>query len=75
MLARRDGYGSAAASDDVARHIDELERELGEGPCVDAIEEEAGEIDSDISRHSSCPRLAERVLAENPVRGMAGFGS
>lgn len=73
MLARRDGYETAAASDNVARHIDALERELGEGPCVDAIDDEAGQIDPDISRHSSWPRLAERVLAETPVRGMAGF--
>ena len=73
MLARRDGYETAAASDDVARHVDVIERELGEGPCVDAIEEEAGQIDPDISKHSTWPRLAERVLAETPVRGMAGY--
>lgn len=73
MLAREDGYETAAASDDVARHIDALEREVGEGPCVDAIDEEAGQLDPDITRHSSWPRLAERVLAETPVRGMAGY--
>lgn len=73
MLARRDGYETAAASDNVARHIDALERELNEGPCVDAIEDEAGQIDPDISEHSSWPKLAERVLAETPVRGMAGY--
>ena len=73
MLACRDGYETAAASDNVARHIDALERELGEGPCVDAIDDEAGQIDPDISKHSTWPRLAERVLAETPVRGMAGF--
>ena len=73
MLARRDGYETAAASDDVARRVDALERELGEGPCVDAIDEEAGQIDPDITRHSTWPRLAERVIAETPVRGMAGY--
>jgi GAF domain-containing protein len=73
MLARGDGYETAAASDDVARHVDALERELGEGPCVDAIDEEAGQVDPDISKHSTWPKLAERVLAETPVRGMAGY--
>jgi GAF domain-containing protein len=73
MLAQRDGYVTVAASDEIARHIDALERELGEGPCVDAIDEEAGQIDPDITRHSSWPGLAERVLAETPVRGMAGY--
>lgn len=28
---------TAAASDDASRHIDEVQRELGEGPCVDAM--------------------------------------
>jgi hypothetical protein len=73
MLARGDGYETAAASDDIARHIDALERELGEGPCVDAIDDEAGQVDPDISKHSAWPKLAERVLAESPVRGMAGY--
>jgi ANTAR domain/GAF domain len=73
MLARRDSYETAAASDEVARHIDQLERELGEGPCVDAIDDEAGQIDPDISKQSAWPRLAERVLADTPVRGMAGY--
>ena len=73
MLARGDAYETAAASDDVARHIDALERELGEGPCVDAIDDEAAQVDPDISKHSTWPKLAERVLAETPVRGMAGY--
>jgi GAF domain-containing protein len=73
MLARGEGYETAAASDEVARHVDALERELGEGPCVDAIDDEAGQVDPDISTHSTWPRLAERVLAETPVRGMAGY--
>ncbi|MEX1177742.1 MAG: GAF and ANTAR domain-containing protein [Nitriliruptor sp.] len=29
--------GTAAASDDASRELDELQRELGEGPCVDAM--------------------------------------
>ena len=73
MLARGDRYETAAASDDVARHVDALERELGEGPCVDAIEDEAAQVDPDIRQHSTWPKLAERVLAETPVRGMAGY--
>jgi GAF domain-containing protein len=73
MLARRQGYETAAASDDIARHIDALEREIGEGPCVDAIDEETGQIDPDIRKHSTWPALAARVLEETPVRGMAGY--
>jgi hypothetical protein len=62
-----------AATDDVARRIDELERETGEGPCLDAILTQTFECDSDITDGTSWPLLAERVVAETPVRGMAGY--
>lgn len=73
MLAGKGGFSTVAASDDIARHVDALEREVGEGPCVDAIMDDPGQVDADIARHSAWPKLAERVLAETPVRGMAGF--
>jgi hypothetical protein len=62
-----------AATDGVARRIDELERETGEGPCLDAILSQVYECDPDITEDCAWPRLAERVLAETPVRGMAGY--
>jgi GAF domain-containing protein len=74
MLAQQgDAMTTAAASDETARHIDALEREVGEGPCVDAINEEAAQLDADLSQVSTWPRLRERVIDETPVRGMAGF--
>lgn len=66
-------FTTAAASDDVARHIDTLEREVGDGPCVDAIIGEAYQADADISVACAWPVLAQRVLAETPVRGMVGY--
>lgn len=62
-----------AATDDVARHVDDLERQTGEGPCLDAILSQRFEFDPDISTGSAWPKLAARVLAETPVRGMLGF--
>ena len=62
-----------AASDDVARQIDSSRTQLGEGPCLDAIEDETVYHDSNLLDGSPWPLLAERVLAETPVRGMAGF--
>jgi hypothetical protein len=73
MLREGGRFVTAAASDDVARTIDAFERELGEGPCLDAITAEAIYHDSDLTDGSPWPRLAERVLAETAVRGMAGF--
>ncbi|MGZ4429701.1 MAG: GAF and ANTAR domain-containing protein [Nocardioidaceae bacterium] len=73
MLKEGDSFVTAAASDDVARTIDAIEREIGEGPCVDAIEEEGVFMDTDLTDGSPWPTLDRRVLADTPVRGMAGF--
>ena len=73
MLRRGSTFITVAASDDVARQVDSLENQLGEGPCLDAIEDETVYHDSNLLDGSPWPRLAERVLAETPVRGMAGF--
>lgn len=74
LMVRSAGqYRTVAASDDIARQVDQLERETGEGPCVDVIDSDAYELDADIATHSQWPGLARRVLAETPVRGMAGY--
>jgi hypothetical protein len=73
MLRHRGRFETVAASDEVARTIDGYERELGEGPCVDAIADATAFHDTDLSDGSPWPRLTERVLALTPVRGMAGF--
>lgn len=72
MVLRDRRLTTAAASSAVARRVDELERALGDGPCVDAITSEGYQIDADITVQSAWPRLAERIMAETPVRGMTG---
>lgn len=62
-----------AATDDVARQIDALEWEVGQGPCVDAMLADRFEVDADITRHSAWPLLAASVVAKTPVRGMVGY--
>jgi hypothetical protein len=62
-----------AATDPVARLVDDFERETGEGPCLDAILTNSFEYDPDITHGSAWPKLSERVLAETPVRGMLGY--
>ncbi len=74
LMLRRDGrFFTVASSDEVARSVDAHEREIGEGPCLDAIVDESIYHDADLNDGSPWPRLAERVLAETPVRSMAGF--
>jgi len=73
MLRADDRFTTVAASDDTAREIDAFERELGEGPCLDAIIDASVYHDADLTDGSPWPRLTERVLATTPVRSMAGF--
>ncbi|MCV7261394.1 GAF and ANTAR domain-containing protein [Mycobacterium shimoidei] len=74
LLTREgDRYVTVGASDRIARHVDDLERAVGDGPCVDAIEEETPQIETDLTTPGQWPKLAARLLAETPVRGVMGF--
>jgi transcriptional regulator with GAF, ATPase, and Fis domain len=74
LLVHRDGrFVTVGASDRIARRIDDLERMAGDGPCVDAIEEETPQIETDLATPNQWPQLAARLLAETPVRGAMGF--
>lgn len=73
MLRGSDRFSTVAASSETARAIDEAEIEIGEGPCMDAILDEAAQFDPDLTTNSAWPRLAEWVLAHTPVRGSLGY--
>ncbi|WP_409484718.1 GAF and ANTAR domain-containing protein [Arsenicicoccus dermatophilus] len=74
MLHHHDHYVCAAVSDEVAQQVDDLQIAVDAGPCIDAIEhqDDAIQLDPDLSRDPTWPTLAERVLADTPVRGMIG---
>ena len=74
LLVRRDGrYITVGASDRIAQRIDDMERIAGDGPCVDAIEEETPQIETDLTTPNQWHQLAARLVAETPVRGAMGF--
>lgn len=73
MIKQNGRLITVAATDETARKIDQLEREIGEGPCVDAIEDDAAQLDPDLTGGSTWPELRDRVVSETPVRSMAGF--
>ena len=66
-------FTTVVASDDIGRQVDAFEREVGDGPCVDAIVEDAFQVDTDITVNCQWPQLAQRVLEHTPVRGMIGY--
>jgi hypothetical protein len=73
LVRENDRYVTVGASDRLAHHVDELERRAGDGPCIDAIEEETPQIDTDLTTPSMWPQLAKMLVAETPVRGAMGF--
>lgn len=75
VMLHRHGRNVTVAGDEVARHIDALERELGSGPCLDAVDESEPpeHICADLTEKCQWPDLAARILAETDVRGLAGF--
>jgi hypothetical protein len=73
LVRDNDRYLTLGASDRLAQRVDELERRAGDGPCIDAIEEETPQIDPDLTTPSLWPKLASVLVAETPVRGAMGF--
>ncbi|EME23095.1 GAF and ANTAR domain-containing protein [Rhodococcus triatomae] len=73
MLRDGDKHLTVAATDTVARRVDDLERRLGQGPCLDSIEEATPQIEPDLRTCSAWPELAEALLDSTPVRGAMGF--
>jgi len=67
-------FRTAVSTDEVARTIDKLEQLHKEGPCLDAIVEDAPQFEDDLSDPSTqWPTLAEQVVRQTPVRAAAGF--
>lgn len=75
MLHRNGRNQTVAASDDVAREIDAIENALGEGPCLDAIDESEPDqhMCSDLTTGSHWSKLGEVIMERTEVKGMAGF--
>src|SRR6478735_7748126 len=74
LVRTRDRFVTAASTDDIARRIDQIELEIGEGPCVDAIVSEAYQHDADLTdAKTPWPRFTERIVAETPVRSAIGY--
>ncbi len=67
-----DTFHSGAATDEVMHLIDDLQNEVGEGPCLEASTDGVVQVDNDIAAGSRWPRLAAIVVERTPVRAMMG---
>ena len=61
LRGRRGRLESAACSDPLVETCDELQHELGEGPCVEAVQKDARYHSPDLSRDQRWPSWGPRV--------------
>lgn len=69
-LVERGRITSPASSDDIPRRVDEIQSEVGEGPCVDAIREHEIFTTGDLPGEARWPRFSPRAHAETGVRSV-----
>jgi transcriptional regulator with GAF, ATPase, and Fis domain len=62
-----------AASDAVPRHVDRIQYEVGEGPCLDAIREHEVFETGDLGREHRWPLFASRAQRETGITSMMCF--
>ena len=74
LVRTRDRFVTAASTDDIARRIDQIELEIGEGPCVDAIIDEAYQHDADLTDARRPGRASPSASSpRRPVRSAIGY--
>lgn len=70
IVRRGGGIETSAATDDVPHSVDAIQYEVGQGPCVDAIDEhELYQID-DLAVDERWPPFSHRAADETGVRSM-----
>jgi GAF domain-containing protein len=71
-LLESSGMTTATQTDDFAREIDELERDAGEGPCIQAIRTGVVHRVDDYTKESRWPLFA-KLVAERGIRSSLGI--
>ena len=74
ITAIRGGQGqSVAISDEVAKRVDDLQYQFGEGPCMAAAENASDYLLFDIADEPRWPRFAKAAAEQTPVRSVLAF--
>lgn len=72
-FVHRRKISTPAASDAVALRVDAVQFEAGQGPCLDAIQEDRIFKSDDLSTETRWPLFAARAHAETGIRSMLGL--
>lgn len=66
-LVEKGKITSSASSNDIPRRVDEIQSEVGEGPCIDAIKEHEVFQTGELKNESRWPEFSERAHRETGV--------
>lgn len=69
-LLDRGRFTTAASTHDWARECDDLQYELGHGPCVDAVLEKGVFVSGEVSADARWPDWGARVMADHGVHSV-----
>lgn len=69
----KDGYESIAATSELAEHVDQIQFEVGSGPCVDAAVQEKIFRTEDLRTDPRWPEFGRRASEETGVLSMLSF--
>ena len=69
-INEKGGLLTRVSSDDVVRRANELQHELGEGPCLDVMRDQDTLVSADLAQEQRWPLWAKRVRAELGVGSM-----
>jgi GAF domain-containing protein len=72
-VVHRDGVDTPAASDEALRRADELQFQLREGPCYDAVRTRETVCSADLATDPRWPRWGPLVAAEVGVAGIVSY--
>lgn len=61
-----------ALTGEVARHVDEIQYDCGQGPCLDALDGDDVVIANDLRADVRWPEFARRSTTQTPIRSMLG---
>ncbi|GAA5116441.1 GAF and ANTAR domain-containing protein [Alloalcanivorax gelatiniphagus] len=69
-INEKGGVLTRVGSDDLVRRANELQHELGEGPCLDVMRDQDTLVSQDLDQEWRWPLWAKRVRAELSVQSM-----
>lgn len=72
-LVEKGKITSAASSNDVPRKVDQIQSEVGEGPCIDAIKEHEVFQTGELKKDGRWPNFSQRAHDETGISSVVGF--